>query len=85
MKKEISNWKNGEGNESIEREFEFSNFNEAVEFINKVAKIAELEEHHPDILLHNYKKVKITLTTHKAGGLTEKDFIVAEKINELIS
>jgi len=48
-----------------------------------VAAIAEQENHHPDMLLHNYNKVTITLSTHAIGGLSENDFIVAAKINEI--
>jgi 4a-hydroxytetrahydrobiopterin dehydratase len=51
-----------------------------MEFVNKVATLAEAEDHHPDIRI-SYNKVLLTLTTHKAGGLTCKDFILGEKIN----
>ena len=67
----------------IVREFIFDNFNEAIEFVNSVAKIAENEGHHPNICLHSYKKVKIELWTHKIGGLHENDFIMAAKIDKL--
>jgi 4a-hydroxytetrahydrobiopterin dehydratase len=65
----------------IEREFVFQNFAQALEFVNAVGGIAESEGHHPDILLHDYKKVKISLWTHAIGGLSENDFIVAGKID----
>jgi 4a-hydroxytetrahydrobiopterin dehydratase len=67
----------------LQREFEFKNFSESIGFINKVAEIAEQEGHHPDINLHDYKKVAITLSTHAIGGLSINDFIVAAKIDEL--
>jgi len=73
------------GKKSMEREFVFGNFGEAISFVNKVAEIAESEDHHPDILLHSYKKVKIDLTTHKIDGLSKNDFILAAKINGLMS
>lgn len=67
----------------IERDFKFKNFNEAIEFINKVAKIAEQEGHHPDIYLHNWNRVKFTLSTHTIKGLSLNDFIMASKIVHL--
>jgi len=65
---------------TIERELSFRNFEEAMEFVNKVAALANAEDHHPDILI-SYNKVRLILTTHKAGGLTCKDFILGAKID----
>ncbi len=65
---------------TIEREFQFKDFRKAMEFVNKVADIAEKEDHHPDILIR-YNKVTLILSTHKVGGLSKKDFILAAKIN----
>ena len=67
----------------IIRTFVFKNFIEAIDFINKVAEVAESEDHHPDIKLHSYKKVDIELSTHAIGGLSENDFIVAAKIEAI--
>jgi 4a-hydroxytetrahydrobiopterin dehydratase len=67
---------------SIEREFKFKNFDEAIAFVNKVADIARTEGHHPDIYVF-YDKVRLELSTHAIGGLSENDFIVAAKVNEL--
>ncbi len=66
----------------IKRTFEFESFMGGVDFVNKVAKIAESENHHPDIYLY-YKKVVIELSTHAVGGLSENDFIMAAKIDKL--
>ncbi len=66
------------GEHHLEREYLFNNFKEALEFTNKIGEIAELEDHHPDILLA-YGKVKIQLWTHKIDGLSESDFILAAK------
>ena len=65
-----------------ERVFEFDDFTSAMDFVNAVAEIAEESEHHPDIEI-KYNKVKLTLTTHSKGGLTDLDFEVAEKIDTL--
>lgn len=67
-------------NLSITKEFKFKDFKEAIAFVNKIAEIAESEGHHPDICVF-YNKVKLTLFTHSAKGLTEKDFILAAKID----
>lgn len=66
----------------IERTFEFEDFNGAIDFVNGVAEIAEDEEHHPDIDIR-YNKVRVQLSTHTEGGLTERDFEVAEKVDTL--
>ncbi|HET6517296.1 MAG TPA: 4a-hydroxytetrahydrobiopterin dehydratase [Nitrosopumilaceae archaeon] len=67
----------------IQREFVFKNFEESMKFVNKVAKIAESEGHHPDIHIH-WNKVLLELWTHSMNGLSENDFIVASKINNII-
>lgn len=69
--------------ESISRDYELGNFREAVDFINKIAEAAELNNHHPDILLHSYKRVTVTLTTHDQGKVTLKDIRLAEIIDEI--
>ena len=66
----------------IEREFKFADFREALDFVNKVGELAESEGHHPDIFLA-WGKVKLTVCTHKIGGLHENDFILAAKVDRL--
>lgn len=66
----------------IKRGFLFKGFQEAIDFVNKVATLAEEEGHHPDISIH-YNKVDIELWTHAIGGLSENDFILAAKIDQL--
>lgn len=70
-------------NLKLQREFKFKNFVEAVAFVNKIAQIAEAEGHHPDIYVHNWNKVTITLWTHAIKGLYLNDFILAAKIDAL--
>jgi len=65
---------------AIGREFRFKDFKEAMEFVNRVAALAEAEDHHPDICI-SYNIVRLTLSTHKVGGLSCKDFILGAKIN----
>ena len=66
----------------IAKNYKFKDFAEAMRFVNKVAVIAESEGHHPDIVV-SWNKVKLELSTHAIGGLSENDFIVAAKINNL--
>ncbi len=80
---QVSGWEMAEG-VKIKKEFKFKNFLEAMEFVNKIAKIAEAESHHPTILI-SYNKVRITCSTHSIGGLAENDFILAAKIDSLVS
>lgn len=68
----------------IEKEFTFENFVKAVEFVNRIVPIAEEADHHPDILIHSYKKVKISLTTHEEGKVTQKDWDLAKKIDQIV-
>ena len=67
----------------IERTFEFDDFAQAIEFVNGVAEIAEDDEHHPEIDIR-YSKVRLRLSTHSEGGLTDLDFELAEKIDTLV-
>ena len=71
---EVPEWSvNGD---ALQRTYRFDDFREAMVFVNRVADLAEDHQHHPDILIR-YNKVTLTLTTHDAGGLTEKDFSLA--------
>jgi 4a-hydroxytetrahydrobiopterin dehydratase len=67
---------------TIERTFKLKDFKEAIKFVNRVADVAEKENHHPDIHIY-YSKVNIELSTHKIEGLSKNDFILAAKIDEL--
>jgi 4a-hydroxytetrahydrobiopterin dehydratase len=70
--------------DQIERLVTFENFVDAMVFVNKVAEIAEEEGHHPDIRIV-YNRVTLALTTHDVGGLTQKDFHMARRIDSLMS
>ncbi len=80
--KEVDNWKIID-NKKIEKDFSFKDFKEAMKFANQVADLAEMEGHHPNIYIYDYRKAKITLLTHAIKGLSENDFIVAAKIDEI--
>ena len=83
--KAVEGWEILEGDTlKLQRKFEFKDFKEAMGFVNKVADLANSEDHHPNINIHSYKKVNITLYTHAIGGLSENDYIMAAKINQLV-
>ncbi len=76
----VPDWK--KKGSTITRTFQFKDFPMAIEFVNAVAKLAEKAWHHPDIDIR-WNKVTLTLTTHDAGGLTEKDFKLAKQFDRL--
>jgi len=67
--------------DAIRKQFTFEDFLQAIAFVNRVADVAEEADHHPDILVHGWNKVRLTLTTHDSGGLTEKDHALARRID----
>jgi 4a-hydroxytetrahydrobiopterin dehydratase len=81
---ELEGWSSGEDNNSIVREFSFKNFYRTMAFVNAVAWIANTRDHHPDLKV-GYGSCTVTFTTHKAGGLTQNDFICASAVNRLIT
>lgn len=70
------------GERQIDREFKFHDFVQAMSFVNRVADAAQAEDHHPDIFI-SYSRVHLTLATHKVGGLSRNDFILAAKIDRI--
>jgi 4a-hydroxytetrahydrobiopterin dehydratase len=70
-----------DGHLRLAKRYKFKGFMPAVEFVNRIAPIAETEGHHPDLLV-SWGSVTVYLWTHAAGGLTENDFILAAKIDE---
>jgi len=79
---QLPGWTRAGGN--IEKQFTFKSFAPAVAFVNRVAEAAERANHHPDITI-NYNRVTMALSTHSAGGITQKDFDLAHEINRLES
>jgi 4a-hydroxytetrahydrobiopterin dehydratase len=83
MNDNIPNWTEKE--KKLTSEFEFSNFTEALDFVNKIGKKAEDLQHHPDILMHDYKHVTIMLFTHDEDAITKKDHELAKLIDDMYS
>lgn len=73
-----------EGN-ALVQDYEFADFGAAVAFVNEVARLAEAKGHHPDILIHGWNKVRLTLSTHSAGGVTDLDRELSSDIDGLSS
>jgi len=81
---EIEGWELNKGDPpKIQKEFIFENFKEAIEFVNKVADIAQEQWHHPDISIYGFNKALIEFTSHEIGGLHKNDFIMAAKVNKI--
>lgn len=80
----LTNWKLTANSNSIEKEFVFTSFLEAIWFVNAVAPIAEKMNHHPE-WSNVYNKITVILTTHDAKGITKKDIVLAKKIDEILN
>ena len=76
-----SEWRR-EGDEIV-RDWKFADFAAAMTFVNRVAEAAEDSNHHPDILVHGWNRVRLSLTNHSEGGLTEPDFAMATRFDGL--
>jgi 4a-hydroxytetrahydrobiopterin dehydratase len=81
--KRLQGWQIVRSGERIRKEWTVKNFMAGIKFFNDVARVAEQEQHHPDLHLEGYRKVAIELWTHAIGGLSENDFILAAKIDQL--
>lgn len=79
----VPDWKLSGDGRRIRREWRVKDFATALDFFNRVGAIAEQEDHHPDLHLTGYRDVAIELSTHAIGGLSENDFILAARIDEL--
>jgi len=77
---ESKDWR--ESNQKLERTFKFKDFNDSIDFVNKVAKIAETQNHHPDIEI-KYNKVKISITDHEKGGVSDKCHKLVKSIDDM--
>uniref|UniRef100_A0A7S3E200 4a-hydroxytetrahydrobiopterin dehydratase n=1 Tax=Chloropicon laureae TaxID=464258 RepID=A0A7S3E200_9CHLO len=86
LRKQCAGWKVVKGEDDklrINCDWKFKNFVKSLEFFQRIAEVAEAEGHHPDLHLVGWNKVTVELWTHSVGGLTENDFILAAKINEI--
>jgi 4a-hydroxytetrahydrobiopterin dehydratase len=79
----LPGWRISHTGKRIRKDWTVKNFMAGLDFFNRVGQLAESENHHPDLHLEGYRKVWIELSSHELGGLSENDFILAAKINEL--
>jgi 4a-hydroxytetrahydrobiopterin dehydratase len=78
----ISGWRIDRDEPVLKKRFKFSKFTDTIAFVNRMAELAEAEGHHPDFCVR-YTVLEVSITTHAIGGLTENDFILASKIDDL--
>ena len=76
-------WRYDEEKKMITKEYLLADFGAAIDFIQEIEPLAQSADHHPDILLHGYRKVRVMLTTHSAGGVTTNDINLAKAIDAL--
>ena len=76
-----SDWRREE--QTVVRDLTFADFAAAIAFVDRVAEVAEAANHHPDIFVHGWNKVRLTLSTHSEGGLTLADFALAARVDAL--
>ena len=69
--------------DAIVRDLELDGFSAAIAMVNRIAELAEEANHHPDLLVHGYKRLRVTLSTHREGGVTDNDLQMAERIDAL--
>ena len=79
----LSGWHFSADGSRIRKDWKVEDFKAGIEFFNRVAEVAEAEDHHPDLHLEGYRNVWIELSTHAIGGLSQNDFILAAKIDRL--
>lgn len=82
----LGEWRRGDdtATDAIVRECKLADFVAAIALVNRVAELAEAANHHPDILVHGWNNVRVTLSTHSQGGLTDADFALAVQIDRLV-
>jgi len=83
MSEDLPDWKLDEDGDELKRKFRFENFKQAMAFVNKIADLAEENDHHPDFEI-SYNVVELEFTTHKIDGLSQNDFIMAAKVSKLV-
>ncbi|TSC62927.1 MAG: 4a-hydroxytetrahydrobiopterin dehydratase [Parcubacteria group bacterium Gr01-1014_106] len=81
--RDIPGWDLSADRRTITRTWMLQDFREALRVANRIGELAEAENHHPDLFLHSYRRLRVDLTTHAINGLSENDFILAAKINAL--
>ena len=81
----VPNWELVDEGKGIRLSRRLRNFNEAIDLVNRVAALAEEEQHHPDIRIHGYRNLVLDFSTHSIGGLTDNDFFMAAKVDRMLA
>ena len=81
--RDINGWKLSKDCKTIYSTWKMRDFSAGIKFLNHVAEVADMEDHHPDFNLRNYRNISIELSTHSVGGISVNDLILAAKINEI--
>jgi 4a-hydroxytetrahydrobiopterin dehydratase len=79
----VAQWRVSPDGKSLRRDWRVKDFPTALDFFRRIGDVADAEDHHPDLHLTGYRNVAIEISTHAVGGLTENDFILAAKIDQL--
>ena len=82
LAQQIPGWSVEDG--KLTRDLKLKNFKEALALVNRIGELAEAENHHPDLCIHGWNRVRIDFYTHTAQGISRNDFILAAKVNELV-
>lgn len=77
-------WELSDDGKCVRTQRRFDSFTDAAAFVSKLAPIADVEDHHPDVRIFNYRHLELVFTTRSIGGLSENDFVMASKVNELL-
>lgn len=80
---QLSGWELSKDGKELIKNFKLKNFQAVLDFVNKIGAQAEEEDHHPNLYIYGYKKLRVELSTHAIGGLSENDFILAAKIDQI--
>lgn len=80
---QIKDWECDAGGKQIVKNYVLKNFQAVLDFVNKIGAAAERENHHPNLYIHRYKRLRVEISTHSIGGLSENDFILAAKIDAI--
>ncbi len=81
--RDINGWNLSKDFKVISSTWKMRDFGAAIKFLNQVAEVAEMEDHHPDLYLRNYRNITVELSTHSVGGVSVNDLILAAKVNEI--
>jgi len=81
--RQVKGWEHDGVGKQITKNYVLKNFQAVLDFVNQIGEAAEKEDHHPNLYIHGYKRLRVELFTHSIGGLSENDFILAAKIDAI--